>query len=333
MLASGVWTVFEELEDPELQRLAKELPETVLRSRASSTKPKYLLAFQRWKNWASGKAEIQVFPIKAAHLALYLQHLGETTKSRAAAEEAVNAASWMHELAGLPPVSSAPIVAATLGGLRRMLAKPVNKKAPVTPEMLAKLCESVKGTTSLTEIRTVAMCLLAFAAFLRFDELVKLRADDITFSKEGMTVRITSSKTDQYREGDTIPIAKSGLSTCPVAMLERYYATAQLSSSDGCLLFRGIVHTKRGERLRDKGALSYTRAREVIMHKLQSVGVDTSQLGLHSFRAGGATAAARAGVPDRLFKRHGRWKLETAKDGYVQDSITERLQVSQSLGI
>ena len=45
-------------------------------------------------------------------------------------------------------------------------------------------------------------------------------------------------------------------------------------------------------------------------------------------RSGGATAAANAKVPDRLFKRHGRWCSESAKDGYVKDS---RLQVSQSL--
>ncbi|KAL5497418.1 hypothetical protein EMCRGX_G013885 [Ephydatia muelleri] len=42
---------------------------------------------------------------------------------------------------------------------------------------------------------------------------------------------------------------------------------------------------------------------------------------MHSLRAGGATAAANAGVPDRLFKRHGRWKSESAKDGYVKDSV------------
>ena len=35
---------------------------------------------------------------------------------------------------------------------------------------------------------------------------------------------------------------------------------------------------------------------------------------MHSLRAGGATAAANAGVPDRLFKRHGRWKSESAKE-------------------
>ena len=54
----------------------------------------------------------------------------------------------------------------------------------------------------------------------------------------------------------------------------------------------------------------------------------------YSLRSGGATAAANAGVPDRLFKRHGRWASEPAKDGYVQDFLSfYRLSVSKALGI
>ena len=63
------------------------------------------------------------------------------------------------------------------------------------------------------------------------------------------------------------------------------------------------------------------------------LGMDPLQFGMHSLRAGGATAAANAGVPDRLFKRHGRWRSESAKDGYVKDSVDSRLSVSKSLGI
>ncbi|KAK3090282.1 hypothetical protein FSP39_010613 [Pinctada imbricata] len=59
----------------------------------------------------------------------------------------------------------------------------------------------------------------------------------------------------------------------------------------------------------------------------------TIYFGLHSLRSGGATAAASFGIHDRLFKRHGRWKSELAKDGYVKDSLTERLLVTQCLGL
>ena len=53
----------------------------------------------------------------------------------------------------------------------------------------------------------------------------------------------------------------------------------------------------------------------------------------HSLRAGGASAAANAGVADRLFQRHGRWKSVSAKNGYVEDSLESRLLVSKNSGI
>ena len=72
--------------------------------------------------------------------------------------------------------------------------------------------------------------------------------------------------------------------------------------------------------------------------RYRSLGTDFSQLGystelfgLHSLRSGGATAVANAGVNDRLFKRHGRWSSDKAKDGYVKDNLEALLSVSKSL--
>ena len=67
------------------------------------------------------------------------------------------------------------------------------------------------------------------------------------------------------------------------------------------------------------------------MECLQSLGFPAIDFGVHSLRSAGATAAARAGVPDRLFKHHDHWHSETAKDGYVKDSISSRLMVSKNL--
>jgi len=51
----------------------------------------------------------------------------------------------------------------------------------------------------------------------------------------------------------------------------------------------------------------------------------------HSLRAGGASCAANAGIADRLFKRHGRWVSETAKDMYVKDNLEQLLSVTKSM--
>ena len=55
---------------------------------------------------------------------------------------------------------------------------------------------------------------------------------------------------------------------------------------------------------------------------------DISAIGTHSLRSGGATAAANAGIPDRLF-----WSSDSAKDGYVKDSLSSCLSLSKALGV
>ena len=90
---------------------------------------------------------------------------------------------------------------------------------------------------------------------------------------------------------------------------------------------------KNGERLRKGGGISYFRVRELSLEKLRSLGYDSSLFGVHRFRAGGATTAVNSGVPNRMFKRHGRWRSENAKDGYVKDSLEARLEDSKRLGM
>ena len=301
----------------------------MLSSSADSTSRKYLYAFSRWKEWAEGKGEITVFPVKDVQFALYLQHLAETTGSRAAVESAVNAVSWVHKLAGLGTITTSPFVRAVQEGLTRKLAKPVRKKEPVTVEMLSAIAQA--SSDSLTDLRLLAMAMLAFSAFLRCDELIKLRCCDITFNGESMSMRLPKNKTDQYRDGAVMLVARTGSSTCPVSIMEKYFSKAELTQDAPTYVFRGIVHTKTGERLQRSGHLSYTRVRELVKQKLAGIGYDVTKIGMHSFRSGGATAAANAGVPDRLFKRHGRWHSESAKDGYVKDSLEARLSVSRGL--
>ena len=84
--------------------------------------------------------------------------------------------------------------------------------------------------------------------------------------------------------------------------------------------------------LRSTG-MSYARTREIVLQAFAELGYPRHLFGLHSLiiRAGGASAAANAGVGDRLFKRHGRWRSDRAKDGYIKDSLESLLSVSKSL--
>ena len=85
-------------------------------------------------------------------------------------------------------------------------------------------------------------------------------------------------------------------------------------------LFRPIS-SGRCEKLRESGSITYSRMRELLKKKLEELGFPSAEFSLHSLKAGGTTAAAAAAVPDKVFKKHGRWKSETAKDGLVSQEV------------
>ena len=330
--STGVWPLLTEFDDPELTRLASQLPATLLKSRADSSVKKYLGAYRRWRAWAMVH-ELPTFPAKEHHVALYLQSIGQRLESKSAAEEAVNALTWVHSLAGLDSPTDRPFVQATLQGLRRMWCKPVQKRKPMTIEILADMVQDTNSHPSLSNLRLTTFSLLAFAGFLRFDEAIHIRACDVMVTKDMAKVSLPRSKIDQLRQGHEVLIARTNTLTCPVAMLERYMEAAEVTPTSDLYLFRGICKGKAGEKLRASGCLSYTTVRELFKKRLVDLGHSPEGFGLHSLRAGGASAAAQAGIPDRLFKQHGRWSSDSAKDGYIEDSKENRLSVSKNIGI
>jgi hypothetical protein len=146
---------------------------------------------------------------------------------------------------------------------------------------------------------------------------------------------LVKSKTDVYREGRDVHIAKTGLPTCAVNMLNRYLNLASIENASQEFISSPLYLSKSENvyKLRKSCQLSYTRSRAILLSALGGIGLDKKKFGLHSLRSVGATAAATAGIDDRLFNKHGRWKSDKAKDGYVKESITDRLLVSKKLGI
>ena len=106
-------------------------------------------------------------------------------------------------------------------------------------------------------------------------------------------------------------------------MLKKYLDIAHIDLSSEHFLFKAIYRSKDKCGLIYKNKkLSYSAAKTSIVSRLKLVASDLN-FGLHSMRAGGATSAANSAAlsNDRCWKRHGRWKSETSKDGYVKDSV------------
>ena len=79
--------------------------------------------------------------------------------------------------------------------------------------------------------------------------------------------------------------------------------------------------------------LSYTRVREILLSAIFEICIDSSKHALHSLKSGGTTTAANNKVAGRLLKVHGRRASETAKDGYIENSIEQKILATMNLGL
>ena len=237
----------------------------------------------------------------------------------------------MHKTLGLPNPCDSGTVQALKEAAKRILSKPVRKKEPITPSDLRKMAKHL-ADASLLDLRTLTVALLSYAGFLRFDEVSKIRSEFISFRPSYVKIFIDKSKSDQHKVGDYVVIAKTGSATCPVEALKKYLFKAKVGRKG--YIFRGMQKVRNGHVLRraDK-AVSYSSLRRDILGAVSRIGLEKSRFGLHSMRRGGATRAARNGVNDRLFKKHGRWRSERAKDGYAAETLRAMLSVSRNLGI
>ena len=143
-------------------------------------------------------------------------HLGGTSQSKAAVEEACNALAWIHSTTGLPSPILSPFVKATLEGMQTILAKLTAKKDPVTSVMLEDMVKDANKSNTLADLRLTTASLLSYAGLLCFNELVNIRPCDITRNEGMMIVHLPRSKMDQLRKGDEVAIAQTGNITCPV---------------------------------------------------------------------------------------------------------------------
>ena len=148
-------------------------------------------------------------------------------------------------------------------------------------------------------------CTLAYFGLLRVSEYSSptratthsgtLSVDDISFNSNftTMTVNIKASKTDPFRQGCLITIGSTLNSLCPINALRVYLSARQHPHMSPLFIFADHSFLTRGH------------IERFITTTLTEVNVHT-----HSFRIGGATALAAAGVPDSTIQTVGRWSSD-----------------------
>ena len=185
-------------------------------------------------------------------------------------------------------------------------------------------------------MRVACICSLGFAGFFRYDELSNIVPAHLEFFPDHLRVFVPRAKNDIYREGNYLYIKRLTNVYCPVALLERYISMGNIELSSSVALFRPVRFFKSTNSYKLYGVkLSYTRCREIFKECLKEIGVDHKLYCLYSLRSGGATSAVsyNPNLSERVLKLHGRWKSDTAKDMYILEDVSKRLQVTSQLGL
>ena len=92
--------------------------------------------------------------------------------------------------------------------------KPVNKKEPVTSDILKKYIEHFASeNSSLGDLRNSCLFVLSFAGFFRISESLNIKRSDVKLCESHCEINVEKSKTDVLREGNCVFIARTGSST------------------------------------------------------------------------------------------------------------------------
>ena len=270
-------------------------------------------------------------PANPIHVAVYLQHVLESTQSCSSVDSALYAIKWAHEIAGMASPRDNQVVSRVREAAKRILgAGKANRKEPISTDVLKDIVDSV-DLSNILHFGNVCLYVLAYAGFFRSEEVLDIRMNHIYFQEGCMIIKVEKRNTDQLRQGDQVVIAQSGGSVCPVFLLK----TDPHSNE---FIFRQLVKTKSSHKLTQKNKpISYTTFRDQLAKSLQNVVPDPSAYGTHSFRSGGASRAANSGVSDRLFQRHGGRVLQlrtaTLRMTFLHDFQSRSLWVSSSFSL
>ena len=186
-------------------------------------------------------------------------------------------------------------------------------RTPITWPLMRTICAYIANTEPpFDREMLLAAVLLAFFGLLRVSEYTSpspTRADQsglavqdvhIDWARRLAFIHIKKSKTDPFRLGVTIRVGVVAHQLCPVTALFRY------------LQLRGL---QPGPLFRYSNGRLLTRINvfELLTRSLPHL----PNVNTHSFRRGGATALAAAGVSSDVIRIVGRWKSD-AYTRYVQ---------------
>jgi len=306
-----------------LADLAEGAGDYVAASRSPRTLRAYELDWWDFTTWCKGQ-RLKSLPAAPTTVALYITHLADTKKPSTISRRLVSIAQ-AHKAARYPSPTTDESVRLVHAGIRRTLGVAPREVKPIVTEDLKQMVATCGS--DLIGLRDRALLLLGFAAARRRSELVALDVDDVTETKDGFVVTVRRSKTDPEGEGMKVGVPfGSYRETCPVRAVKAWKEAAGI---EGGPLFRPVDrHGNLGTtRLSDKAVAL------VIKKRSELAGIDPSEVSGHSLRAGLATSAAAAGVPERVIANTTGHKSMTVLRRYIRSGELFKENAAAAVGL
>ena len=97
-------------------------------------------------------------------------------------------------MAGIPSPTDSPVIHDVSRAARRLIGtRLINKREPILPDMIKKLVEA-SNLDNLLDLSNVCIFLLAFAGFLRIEEVFHIKYRDIAFHDTYVAIKVDRSK-------------------------------------------------------------------------------------------------------------------------------------------
>jgi len=293
---------------------------------APNTRRAYRTDWQDFVAWCTAHQHIAL-PATPETVVLYLTDRSAVMKVATLRRRLVSITK-AHQAAQLDPPTRSLIVHEVMHGIARHKAavgEQVNQKTAAVTETI-RLMVRTRDNTPIG-IRDRALLLVGFAGAFRRSELVHIDREDVRITREGLTIYLMRSKTDQEGQGQLVGIPYGHYEeTCPVRALQHWLKASGITSGP---IFRPI--TRHG--VIQPTRLSPKAVASIVKRTATAAGLDPAEYAGHSLRAGLATAAGAAGVEERHIMRQTRHKSVEVARRYIRHGSVFRDNAAGKVGL